>query len=224
MTSLHLHRLEPASPATPVDSLVILLHGYGADGRDLIDLGHAWRGALPNAAFVAPDAPAPCEMGGSGFQWWSIADGLDPRLSLPRADALRDMIHNLVETERTRYGVATGRVALAGFSQGGMLALHAGLRLPHTLAGVISYSGLLLDPMLTNATRPTPPVLMAHGAMDTIVPFVFLDAGVTALQQHGVSVERLARPLMGHSIDVECLTAGGAFLAKHLAAPPKAAA
>lgn len=206
------HRLAPAGQAT---SLVILFHGYGADGADLIDLGHSWRSVLPNTLFVAPNAPTPCEMGGSGFQWWSIAQGLSPHLSANEAEHICPAITQFILAEAAAANVSLNRVALVGFSQGCMLALHVGLRLPTAPAAIVGYSGLLLPA----ATPPVvhPPVLLAHGMMDPVVPYMMMEPSASTLRQQGISVETLSRPYMAHSIDAECLTAGGTFFAKYLA-------
>jgi phospholipase/carboxylesterase len=205
-----IHRLAPSGPAT---SLVILLHGYGADGQDLIDLGHAWRAQLPHTLFISPSAPNACEMGGPGFQWWSLAQGLSPAISAAEAERVRPALTAFIESERAAAGVPAGRVALVGFSQGCMLALHTGLRM-EGIAAIVGYSGLLLPAHSPITYRP--PVLLAHGMMDMVVPFAMLDPSAAMLRQAGVPVETLVRPAMGHGIDDECLRAGGGFLAKHL--------
>ncbi|MGE3770524.1 MAG: alpha/beta hydrolase [Bdellovibrionales bacterium] len=208
-----IHRLEPDGKP---DSLVIMLHGYGADGQDLIDLGHSWRSTLPHTVFVAPDAPSACEMGGPGFQWWSIADGLDPSFNLPRADACRRGIEKMINDECARYDVPISKVALVGFSQGGMLALHVGLRMKPQPACIVSYAGLLLDPTLRDVTPPTPPILLVHGIMDPVVPFMFMDFAERTLRASNIVVETMARPGLGHSIDMQGIAAGGSFMRKCL--------
>jgi len=207
---LHSHRLVPAGKP---DNLVILLHGYGANGEDLIDLGHAWQRVLPNTLFVSPDAPDACEMGGGGFQWWGLGQGLSPAISATEAERIRPAITKFIEAERVAAGVASGKVALVGFSQGAMLSLNVGLRM-EGIACIVAFSGFLLP--VNSPITAKPPVLLVHGAMDPVVPYVMMDPSAAALRQAGVQVQTLTRPMMGHSIDMECMAAGGDFLAKHL--------
>lgn len=213
-------RLEPQEKAT---SLVILTHGYGADAADLLDLGNYWRPLLPGTAFIAPNAPTPCEMNPAGFQWWSLADGLDPAGNLRRCQQVTGDFARMVESERLRYDVPYNRVALVGFSQGAMLSLEVGLHLPQPAACIISYSGMMLDENPVNITQQAP-VLLVHGMQDPIVPFVAYDLATTTLKMAGVPLEGLVRPMMGHGIDNECLGAGGKFLERHLATQTASAA
>lgn len=202
-------------PPTPVTSLVVLTHGYGADATDLLDLGHHWRSQLPNTAFIAPNAPTPCEMNPAGFQWWSLADGLDPPGNLKRCQAVTQVFVDMLEAERTHYKLPYSRIALVGFSQGAMLSLEVGLHLPGTIAGIVSFSGMMLDENSVNITQ-RPPVLLVHGMQDPVVPFVAYDLATTTLKMAGVPLEGLVRPMMGHGIDNEALAAGGLFLQKCL--------
>lgn len=205
-------RIEPPTPAT---SLVILTHGYGADAADLLDLGNYWRDLLPNTAFIAPNAPTPCEINPAGFQWWSLADGLDPPGNLKRCRAVTQQFVDMLESERARYGLPYSHLALAGFSQGAMLSLEVALHLPAPVAGVVSFSGMVLDENPVNV-RQRPPVLLVHGMQDPIVPFVAYDLATTTLKMAGVPLQGVVRPMMGHGIDNESLAAGGTFLKQHL--------
>lgn len=205
-------RLEPDTKPT---SLVVLVHGYGADGADLLDLGVHWRSLLPNAAFIAPNAPSPCEMNPMGYQWWSLADGMELAGNLTRCQQVAPVLQNILVAETARYGLGYDRVALVGFSQGTMLSLHVGLTLPHKLACIVGYSGMMLDENPGHITQPCP-TLLVHGMMDPIVPFFALDRAAHTLQAAGVPVETMVRPLLAHGIDPDGLAAGGAFLAGHL--------
>lgn len=205
-------RLEPKSKPT---SLVVLVHGYGADGGDLLDLGTYWQNQLPNTAFIAPNAPSPCEMNPMGYQWWSLADGMDLERNLRRCHDAAPAFQQLLTDETARYALPYNKVALVGFSQGTMIALNVGLRLPQPLACIVGYSGMLLDENPANITQPCP-VLLVHGMLDPIVPYLSLDRAARVLQAGHVPVETMTRPLLAHAIDPEGLGAGGAFLAKHL--------
>ena len=221
MNDFTLHRLD-ASSGQP-DSLVVLFHGYGADGHDLLDLGHHWQSSLPRTEFIAPDAPAACEINPAGYQWWSLADALSHGLTLTLpatgAEAMESRVTALIDAERQKLNLPWSRVALVGFSQGTMLALHIGLRLPEAPAAILGYSGMLLAPQsLSTANIVKPPIMLVHGMMDMVVPFAALNMAEAALKNAGLPVESVASPQLGHGIDQTGLARGSAFLTKHLAA------
>ncbi len=190
--------------------LVVLCHGVGADGRDLIGLAPLLGGSLPHAVFVAPDAPEPYEMGPYGRQWFSIGN-IDPaRLGsgVRRAALALDCY---IDDELARLGVTT--YALVGFSQGAMTALFTGLRRAAGPAAILAYSGALIDaPSLAKEIKCRPPVLLAHGVSDDIVPAFRSRDAQTALRGAGVPVEMVFEPGLGHGIGEAGLAAGRALL------------
>jgi phospholipase/carboxylesterase len=210
MTELSCHRAGPARGGAP-DSLVLLLHGYGADGGDLIGLAEPWGAALPGALFLAPDAPEPCEAAPWGRQWFSLEDRDPARLAEGVASAV-PRLRRLLARERAAHGLGAERTALMGFSQGAMLALAAGLSAEPPPAAILGYSGALLAGLGT----ARPPVLLVHGEADLVVPAAATRAAASALAAAGVPVETLLRPGLGHSIDEAGIAAGAAFLARHL--------
>jgi phospholipase/carboxylesterase len=188
--------------------LVVLLHGVGADGADLIGLAPAWAEGLPHAAFIAPDAPEPCDMAPYGRQWFSLQDRRPASLAaeLRRAAPALD---GFLDAELARLGLGPEALALAGFSQGAMMALFTGLRRPQAPAAILAYSGALAAPeTLAAEIRGRPPVLVVHGEADDIVPAAAGRAAEQALRTAGVPVESLYRPGLGHGIDDAGLTAG----------------
>ena len=137
--------------------LVVFLHGYGADGKDLIELGQQWRALLPDAAFVAPNAPERCPGAPMGRQWFALSRSPpdDPRGAAERwkGCAARPAIDAFLDEELARLGLDECRLALVGFSQGAMMALHVGLRRPRAPAAIVGYSGMLIGPeQLAEAT------------------------------------------------------------------------
>ncbi len=188
--------------------LVVLLHGVGADGADLIGLAPAWAEGLPHAAFIAPDAPEPCDMAPYGRQWFSLQDRRPASLAaeLRRAAPALD---GFLDAELARLGLGPEALALAGFSQGAMMALFTGLRRPQAPAAILAYSGALAAPeTLAAEIRGRPPVLVVHGEADDVVPAAAGRAAEQALRAAGVPVEALYRPGLGHGIDDAGLTAG----------------
>jgi phospholipase/carboxylesterase len=196
----------------PAKQLVVLLHGLGADGQDLIDLATHWAPALPDAAFVAPDAPEACDMGPYGRQWFSLQDRR-PALMAAGALAARGALDGFLDAELGRLGLPGSALALAGFSQGCMMALYTGLRRAVPPAAILGYSGALLAPeSLAAEIMARPPVLLVHGEADDIVPVQATRAAEAALRQAGVPVEALYRPGLAHGIDEAGLAAGRRWL------------
>lgn len=203
-------------PAGPVRRLAVVLHGYGADGADLISLADAWSGALPDAAFVAPDAPEPCEMSPAGRQWFSLQERT-AATRLAGASAVRALVDRYLDALLAEFGLGADRLAIVGFSQGTMVGLYTALRRPVPVAGVLGYSGMLVAPeRLAAEIAARPPVLLVHGDADPVVPFAALDEAETALKEAAVPVETLVRRGLGHGIDGEAAAAGARFLARVL--------
>lgn len=201
-------------------SLVVLLHGLGADGQDLIDLARNLGPFLPDAAFVAPNAPAPCDMAPYGYQWFSLQDR-SPSVMAAGADRAAPVLTAFIEQELAARGLDARRLALVGFSQGTMMSLHIGPRLDPGPAAIVGFSGMLLGPhRLAAEKRSTPPVLLIHGEADQVVPFQAMAAAVAGLAAAGIAADSLRRPGLGHGIDGPGLAAAGQFLAKHLAVVP----
>jgi phospholipase/carboxylesterase len=197
----------------------VFLHGYGADGNDLIDIGRVWADVLPDAAFVSPHAPEPCAEAPVGRQWFALSRN-DPGLRWQGAVAGRPILDAFLDAELGRIGVDPARLALVGFSQGAMMALHVGLRRRPPPAAIVAFSGMLIGPEHLAAERSgTPPVLLVHGDADPVVPFAALAAAREGLAAAGVACEWHVSPGLGHGIDQAGLAHGGAFLAAALARP-----
>jgi len=152
---------------------VVLLHGYGADGNDLIEIGRAWQPLLPSAAFVSPHAPEPCAEAPVGRQWFPLTFR-DPPERWRGVNAAAPGLERFLDAELARHRLGDEALALVGFSQGTMMALHVGLRRRRAPAAIVGYSGLLVFPPEQGpdavaaeiSTRPPPPVLLLHGDQD----------------------------------------------------------
>ena len=207
-------RLAPASGG-PAKQLVVLLHGYGADGKDLIGIAKQWQSLLPDAAFVSPHAPELCVMNPfGGRQWFELTF----RESSDRA-ALEQMapdINAFLDDELEALGLDGGKLALVGFSQGTMLSLHVGLRRRQAPAAIIGYSGMLPGADHINAElKCRPPVLLVHGDRDEVIPIEALTLACDALSEAGLGVQWHISRGLGHGIDVQGIGIGGAFLRKN---------
>ncbi|MDK3160035.1 prepilin peptidase [Kamptonema cortianum] len=198
----------PASGGKP-DSIVVLIHGYGSDGEDLLSLGKSWGSLLPNTLFVAPHGPVACEMNPSGNQWFGLKDW-EPLRILKEIQALTPAFNRYLDGLLKFHNLPSNKLALVGFSQGAMLALHVALHRPQS-AGVVAYSGAFLnDPMELKVARP--PVLLIHGTEDQVLPASASQTAEEALKALSVPVILSLLSGLGHGIDSRGLGMGGAFL------------
>ncbi|WP_293905166.1 dienelactone hydrolase family protein [Phenylobacterium sp.] len=206
----------PASGRAPT-SMVILLHGYGSNGDDLIGLVPYWRDALPDTVFLSPNAPQPCPGAPGGRQWWPLTS-FSPQARAAGVREAAPTLNAYIDGQLATYGLTEDRLALVGFSQGTMVALHVGPRRERPLAGVIGYSGMLADPdSLAAELLSKPPVLLVHGDADPTVPVAALQQARAALDPLGLEVSTHMSRGLGHSIDEAGLRLGGQFLSRVLA-------
>jgi phospholipase/carboxylesterase len=203
----------PPRAGGPPRQLVVLLHGVGADGQDLIELAPVMAAALPGAAFVAPNAPDPCDIAPFGYQWFSLRDRRPDALLLG-VQAAAPLIDAFLDAELERYGLADHQLALVGFSQGAMAALYLAPRRPRAPAGVLGYSGVLIGgERLPQEATSRPPVFLVHGDADEVVPVQAMYAAVAGLQAAGIAVQWSLRRGLPHGIDPESVAHGARFLA-----------
>jgi phospholipase/carboxylesterase len=213
-------RLEPKFGTAK--QLVVFLHGYGADGNDLIDIGRAWQNLLPDAAFVSPHAPRPCGQSPLGREWFPLTFR-DPNERWVGVNAAAPDLDAFLDAELKRRNLPPQALALVGFSQGTMMSLHAGLRRAVAPAAIVGYSGMLVVPEEVNPDifaaeiKSRPPVLLIHGDQDQMIPVQALMHAAQGLAALEVPVEWHVSPGIGHGIDPEGLRHGAEFLAKQFA-------
>ncbi len=193
----------PRQPAASgqAKSLVVLLHGWGANGDDLIGLAPYLGRGLPDTAFVSPNAPYPCEANPAGLQWFSLMDRSEEQM-LAGLRLAASLVDAFLDEELERQGLPPEALALVGFSQGTMLALHVGLRRKQALAQIVGFSGALLGGQhLGPEIASHPPVLLVHGQGDPVVPYQASESAASVLKSLSVPVELVLRPGLQHSID-----------------------
>lgn len=196
--------------------LVIILHGWGADGPNLIDLGDAFAQVLPDAHFIAPNAPYPCEANPYGYQWFSLVNREASHMREGVQNAA-EILNKFIDEQLDELGLDNSQLALVGFSQGTMTALHVALRRTPQIACVAGFSGSLLGAdLLAEEITARPPVCLIHGDADDVVPYSSLAHAVENLKANGVDVEDHTCPFVGHSIDMEGLKKAAVFLQKNL--------
>jgi phospholipase/carboxylesterase len=209
-------RLAPRSARAR--QLVIILHGYGADGNDLIEIAKVWQPLLPDAAFVAPHAPEPCGQAPTMRQWFALTFR-DPDERWVGVNKARPVLERFIDAELARLDLPASALALVGFSQGTMMALHVGLRRAVPPAAIVGYSGLLVLPpdgdldAVAAEISVRPPVLLVHGQEDDVIPAKALFQAADVLAALGVPTQWHMSAGVGHSIDPEGLRHGGEFLA-----------
>ena len=209
-------RLKPRSG--PPQQLIVFLHGYGADGNDLIEIGRAWQEFLPHAAFVSPHAPEPCGQAPAGRQWFALTFR-DPNERWIGVNKAAPILERFLDAELKRHQLPANALALVGFSQGTMMALHVGLRRSTAPAALVGYSGLLVVPpaldeaQFAGEIKSRPPVLLVHGDRDDLIPPQALFQSAQGLAALDVPVEWHISAGIGHGIDAEGLRHGGEFLA-----------
>lgn len=202
--------LPPRSGTTK--QIVLILHGWGADGANLIDLGESWAQTLPDAFFIAPNAPHVCDVNPFGYQWFSLMDRTPGVLQAGVKDAAK-YVNALIDRLKAQYPGAS--VALVGFSQGTMTALHVALHRSDIVC-VLGYSGALLDATLPAGARFK--TCLIHGESDDMVPFAAMGDAATRLKAAGINVQTHDRPHLGHGIDMQGIEIGREFLAASLRA------
>lgn len=201
------------------DALVVLLHGYGSNGQDLIQLTPYFRAALPNAAFLAPNAPQDVPGLAGGHQWWPIVT-MDRAERAYGAHYAALAVNTYIDAALKRFALKADRLVLVGFSQGTITALQTALTRNEKIAGVIGFSGAVADPeRLELEIRSRPPILLVHGEDDEVLPIAFFEEAKEALERLTHPVHTLVVPGLGHSIDPSGLEVAGAFLRQVL--PPK---
>lgn len=207
--TIHLQGPELAPKSGNVKRLVILLHGLGSDGNDLIGLAPLMKDALPDTQFVSPNAPFPCDMAPYGYQWFSLQDRNSAAM-LAGVQKAEPIVNAFIDAQRDRFKLEDKDVALVGFSQGTMTSLHVAPRRATPLAGVVGFSGALIA--VESVSKP--PVCLIHGEQDDVVPFAAMAHAEKTLKAAGIPVETHARPYLPHSIDPEGLDIAQKFLRK----------
>jgi phospholipase/carboxylesterase len=203
-------RLVPASG--PARSLVILLHGVGSNARDLVPLADAWADALPSTAFASLDGTEPFDGGFDGRQWFSLRD-ITPENREERATLAYQAFKVVLDAELAYWGLDSSRLALVGFSQGSMMALHHLATDPVGMLAVVAYSGRLVSPIVAHSASP---LALIHGEDDTVVDASELSLAAAAFEAAGYPVEAYLLPGVEHTISEEGSVLGLASLRRRL--------
>ena len=222
MAQLNGPRLPAKSGQTK--QLVVFLHGYGADGNDLIEIGQQWQRWLPDAACVAPNAPEACAQSPMGRQWFGLTFR-DPHERWRGVTQAGPGLDAYLDAELENLGLPPSKLALVGFSQGTMMALHVGLRRAAAPAAIVGYSGMVVleegkgPEALKDQIRSKPPILLVHGDQDQVIPLEALFITTDTLSAAEVPCQWHLSLGVAHGIDGEGLRQGGIFLARAFGLP-----
>lgn len=214
---LEFDRVPPKSGV--VRKMVVFLHGYGADGADLLGLAEPLAPHLPDTVFVAPNAPEACSGNPFGRQWFPIPR-LDGSSEVAAGKSLlqsADVLNAFLDARLKEESLAASDLVLFGFSQGTMMALHVGPRRDEPVAGIVAFSGRLIRPEQLQAdTKVKPPVMLIHGDADQMVSFDEMRVAGQALTAAGFNVYGHVMKGTGHGIAQDGLQFALAFMADRL--------
>jgi phospholipase/carboxylesterase len=208
----HGWRRSPVNPATPARALVVLLHGVGSHAQDLLPLADNWCETLPDVAFVSFDGSEPFDGGFAGRQWFSLR-GVNEANREARVVAAYPALRRMLDNELAHWQLSFDKLALVGFSQGSIMALHHVATRDEGLAAVLAYSGRLASTISTQARTP---LTLVHGVEDTVIPVLELERAAHAFSDAGFAVAAFALPDIGHTISADGLILGRDALVRAL--------
>lgn len=198
------------------ENLVILLHGYGSNGQDLISLAFDWADSMPKTLFISPDAPFQCEISAFGFQWFSLQDRRED-VMLAEIQQAVPILEEFIADCSKAFNVPYNKITLVGFSQGTMMSLYTAPRQPEAVAGVLGYSGALLNgkELMDHPDKYHKfPVYLIHGSADDVVPVEMFEEAHALLKGAGYDIDGHITPGLGHGIDQDGMSKGLNFLEK----------
>ena len=207
--------IEPSSGNSP-KQMIIFVHGYGADGNDLIGLANYFQSTLPEAIFLSPHAPEACSMNPSGYQWFDLTS-TDPAVLWSKILVAADHLNEFIDSKLLEYNIPEENLALIGFSQGTMMSLHVSLRRKNTMAAVLGYSGRLIGAdLLKDDLISKPSIYLIHGDQDPMVPYQESLTAEKVLKEYSIDIKTHISEHTQHSIAEDGLRIGVDFLASKL--------
>jgi len=213
--SLNTTLINPSSNSAP-KNIIILCHGYGGDGKDISVLANYWKNFLPDTLFICPDAPEACKVNPSGFQWFDLMDQTEDEVlskSLIAENKLNVLINEAIEVNK----IHNNKIALVGFSQGGMISIQTALKRKEEIKCLISYSGKVLNQNhLKKNIHSRPEVYLMHGDIDQVVPINSLLEAKHFFEENKYKIFTKIFEKCEHRIPTEGLSIGLEFLKKNL--------
>jgi phospholipase/carboxylesterase len=201
-----------AQLSSKANYLIVFCHGYGADGKDLINIGNYWQRFLPDFYFTSPNAPNICSVNRMGFEWFNLMNPDIKNVDLELENSVLKLT-KFIDAKLKELNLDYSKLFLVGFSQGTMMSLHYALTSPNKIAGVIGYSGKIYDPnILENNIKSKPPIFLMHGDDDNIVPLEDMMEAKNFLTKNKVELKTKIFKGCGHSIPTQGLSLGLEFI------------
>jgi len=199
-----------------IKNAVILLHGYGGDGKDISMLSLNWKRHMPNTVFICPNGHEVCQINPSGFQWFDLTKD-DPDYILEQSIKAENKIQNFINEIKQEFNLTNNKICLAGFSQGCMLSLNVGLITEEKFSCIVGFSGKIIDQNnLKGRIKNFSDVLLIHGDADQVVPSTYLLEAKDFLIRNGINVQTLLIKNCDHNIPMEASSTALNYILKKI--------
>ena len=199
-----------------IKNAIILLHGYGGDGKDISMLSLNWKRHLPNTIFICPDGHEPCTLNPSGYQWFDLSKD-DPDYILKQSIIGESIIKKFIEEIKQEFELVNDQICLSGFSQGCMMSLNVGLTTQEKFLCIVGFSGKIIDQHdLMKRIKNNTPTLLIHGEADQVVPSIHLLEAKDFLIRNSVEVDTLSIKNCDHHIPIEASSTALKFILKKI--------
>ena len=201
---------------TETKNAIVLLHGYGGDGKDISMLTLNWKRHLPNTVFICPDGHEKCAINPSGYQWFDLTKE-DSSYILEESIKAENVIKKFIEEVKTQYNLSNHQICLSGFSQGCMMSLNVGLTSNEKFLCVVGFSGKIIDQFdLKNRIKNSTDTLLIHGDADQIVPSTHLLEAKDFLIRNNIAIETLLIKNCDHHIPIEASSTALNYILKKI--------
>ena len=201
---------------TEIKNAIVLLHGYGGDGKDISMLTLNWKRHLPNTIFICPNGHEKCAINPSGYQWFDLTKE-DPYYILEESIKAENVIKKFIEEVKTEYNLSNQQICLSGFSQGCMMSLNVGLTSNEKFLCVVGFSGKIIDQInLKDRIKNRTDTLLIHGDVDQIVPSTHLLEAKDFLIRNNIPVETLLIKNCDHHIPIEASSTALNYILKKI--------
>ena len=199
-----------------IKNAVILLHGYGGDGKDISMLSLNWKRHMPNTVFICPNGHEVCQINPSGFQWFDLTKD-DPDYILAQSIKAENKIQKFINEIKQEFNLTNDKICLAGFSQGCMLSLNVGLISEEKFSCIVGFSGKIIDQNnLKGRIKNFSDVLLIHGDADQVVPSTYLLEAKDFLIRNGINVQTLLIKNCDHNIPMEASSTALNYILKKI--------
>ena len=199
-----------------IKNAVILLHGYGGDGKDISMLSLNWKRHMPNTVFICPNGHEVCLINPSGFQWFDLTKD-DPDYILEQSIKAENKIQKFINEIKQEFNLTNDKICLAGFSQGCMLSLNVGLTSEEKFSCIVGFSGKIIDQNnLKGRIKNFSDVLLIHGDADQVVPSTYLLEAKDFLIRNGINVQTLLIKNCDHNIPMEASSTALNYILKKI--------